>query len=64
MEGTRTDTVYVERDSPVPIATDAQAVLSTFSGQSYNLFKLCIFFQLHLCSVYDMSPHAMQMKGR
>ncbi len=65
MEGTRTDTVYVGRDSPVPIATDAQAVLSTFSGQSDNLFKLCIFLQLRLFySVFDMSPHALQMKGR
>jgi hypothetical protein len=43
VEGTKTDTAYVGRDSPVPIATDAQAVLSTFSGQSDNLFKLCIF---------------------
>ncbi len=64
VEGTRTDTVYVGRDSPVPIATDAQAVLSTFSGQSDYLFKLCIFLQLDLYSVYDMSPHTLQMKGR
>jgi hypothetical protein len=57
VEGTRTDTAYVGRDLPVPIATDAQAVLSTFSGQSDNLFKLCLFLQLPLFySVFYMSP--------
>jgi hypothetical protein len=63
VEGTRTDTEYVGRDSPAPIATDAQAVLSTFSGQSDSLFKICIFLQLPLFySVFDVSPHALQMK--
>jgi hypothetical protein len=58
VEGTRIDTAYVERDSPVPIATDAQAVLSTFSGQSDNLFKLCMY-------IFAALPlHALQMKGR